>query len=161
MDRGQKGTVFPNWIVAEEAVDPHQRWRGMTVSSFWPNTWQQTKQKNYYSFLIRAGLIFRSPLRKQSTITLQPFQSGCTNRAQKKNGLVFLLLPSFSYTYKIVLCKSIETQEISGFASRQSWGGGGRGGGGGGVGVWEKFTASAAHVEMMSSRNDQTKMEKT
>lgn len=77
----------------------------------------------------------------------------------RKKWIGFLLLPSFSYTYKIVLCKSIETQEISGFASRQSWGGGGLGGGG--VGVWEKFTASAAHVEMMSSRNDQTKMEKT
>lgn len=101
MDRGQKGTVFPNWIVAEEAVDPQQRWRGMIVSSFWPNTWQQTKQKIFFFFLIHADLIFRSPLRKQSTITLQPFQSGCTNRAQKKNGLVFFFSPLFHIHIKL------------------------------------------------------------
>lgn len=50
---------------------------------------------------------------------------------------------------KTVLCKSIETQEISGFAARLSR-----------MGKTEEFTATENHLEMMSSKEEGGKTEK-
>lgn len=116
-------------------TDTEEAYTNFKVSGFWPNT---DNPKIVFSHSGLHKIQINS--HEQSTITLEPFWSGCTNQAQKKEKEVDFLL-SLSHI-KIVLCKSIETQEISGFASRQSRRGE----------SWEEFTATPTHLEMMSSR---------
>lgn len=73
---------------------------------------------------------------EQSTITLQPF-CRCRNEAEEMD----FLTSSFSYNKKMFFASLWRHRKSADFAPDRAGGGGG---------MWEEFTASAAHVKMMS-----------
>lgn len=88
------------------SCDPHEHWRGIIVSGFWPNTdWQTKKIVFSHSGLHKIKIISR----EQSTKTLEPFWSDCTNEAQK-NAVGFLSSSSLSFSYIYIYKKKCPLQ---------------------------------------------------
>lgn len=119
------------------ACNPHEHWRGFyytdfKVTRFWPNT----KNCLFHSDLHKSQIISH----KQSTITLEPFWS-CTNRAQKskENEVDFLLSLLIYKNCPLQVYWDTGNQWICLQTEQKG-------------GSWEEFTATATHLEMMSSR---------
>lgn len=79
------------------SCDPHEHWRGIIVSGFWPNTDWQTKKS---SSLIQAYIRFKSSLVNKAQKHCSHFEVSVQMKHKKMQWIFFLLRLSLSHIKK-------------------------------------------------------------